>query len=174
MALLRFDFGTFLAAGGTSLLLVDIIEEWLGLPLGHVAALLTFLASHEDDIEADFLHRYPSIDLLDLGTERLSWRRFENLIAHLPRDSATVLNVAGEQARWGDQEHLLATVVDAISQLSWITASAYSRKAPDRPKPLRRPGMPEPGRMGNVSYSKERVRQILATMTPRAVSDAGH
>lgn len=120
-------------------------------------------------MEADLLRFYPGIDLLDLGTPRLDWQRLAVLIEYLPRESATVRETVGDEARWGDGENLLATIVDAIAQLSWMFAKANFTGAPQRPKPLRRPGMRDPSRIGGKrSYTLAQVDRILATMTPKA------
>lgn len=102
------------------------------------------------------------VDLLDLGTERLTWRRLAVLLAHLPRDSWTVREVSGEAARWGDQEHLLATIADLLTQANWMFAAANSKHAPDLPKPLRRPGDPDPTvRIGGKRTATPREFQRL-------------
>lgn len=108
------------------------------------------------------------VDILDLGTERLSWRRLQVLLAHLPRESWTVREVNGEQARWGDQEHLLATIIDVLVQANWMFVSANSKQPPDMPKPLRRPGDPVNRIGGKRSYTMREVDAIRARMTPMA------
>jgi hypothetical protein len=97
------------------------------------------LAEHGEAIEADLLRWY-HVDILDLGTERLSWRRLNSLIRHLPRDSAFVRAMLDERARWGEAEHLLAAVVDAIQAGNWLLASAHSKHRVQRPKRILRPG----------------------------------
>lgn len=120
-------------------------------------------------MEADLLRFYPGVDLLDLGTPRFDWGRLGVLIQYLPRESATKQEAIGDEARWGDEEHLLATIIDAIAQLSWMFAAANSKRAPERPRPLRRPGMPDGSRIGGKrSYTRAQVDRILATMTPKA------
>lgn len=108
------------------------------------------------------------IDILDLGTERLTWRRLQVLLAHLPQDSHTVRAVMGEAARWGDREHLLATLVDVQAQANWMFAVVNSKQPPEMPKPLQRPGMPDPVKRigGKRSYTMKEVDEIRARMTP--------
>lgn len=85
------------------------------------------------------------MDILDLGTPRLSWRRLGSLVAHLPREAVTVQRVAGPEAQWGDDEHLAALTVDAVNALIWLTARAHFKDAPKQaPKPIRRPTDPKP------------------------------
>lgn len=51
-------------------------------------------------------------------------------------------------AEWGHTEHLLATVIDAIQQNTWVLASANSAKGkgPKPPKPVKRPGERKAGK----------------------------
>ncbi len=44
------------------------------------------------------------------------------------------------EASWSAEAHLLAAVVDAVQQTTWVVAAANSKRPPKRPKPLRRPG----------------------------------
>lgn len=165
---LGFNFGTFLFLGGTSAAFVDIVEEWLGLALPELAALLEFLADHGDAVEYDLFHEL-GVDLLDLGTEGLTFGRLGRLIARLPRESWTSREVGGEQTRWGEQEHLLATAIDVLSHLTYLTRAAHFKGRVDPPKPLLRPGVKDPSHIGGRrSYSREDVDRILAGMRPKA------
>ncbi|RKS68975.1 hypothetical protein BZB76_6113 [Actinomadura pelletieri DSM 43383] len=62
------------------------------------------------------------------------------LIRHLPRDSALVRALHGEEADWGAVEHLLAAVVDHLAIGNWLFTSAHSDSEPPRPEPVPRPG----------------------------------
>lgn len=81
------------------------------------------------------------MDILELGTPRLTYRRLYNLISHLPRESATAWAMAGPPHPWDDSDYLLAMLVDGINFLGWAYARVHSkggsRKPPD---PVRRPG----------------------------------
>lgn len=123
---------------------------------------------HAEALEVDLLAM--GVDILDLGTERLSWRRLRALIARLPRDSWTVQAIAGDRARWGDQEHLLATIVDALQQGNWMFAAANSKHSPDPPSPIRRPGDPDPTvRLGGTrTLTPAEFRRLQAGMKPKA------
>lgn len=100
-----------------------------------------FLAEHGEAVEADLL-RFYRLDLAEVGTMRLSWRRLGVLIRQLPREAATVQAVSGAAARWGDVEHLLAGIFDAVQLHNWQYAAAHAPKGkrPPRPRPLARPG----------------------------------
>lgn len=54
-------------------------------------------------------------------------------------------------ASWSITDHLLATLVDEVRQLTWITASVNSKHKIKRPAPLERPGggLAKPKRKGS-------------------------
>jgi hypothetical protein len=70
----------------------------------------------------------------------------------------------GPKAQWGPVEHLLAIAVDAIQVNTWAFLSANSKTKPQRPKPLHRPGMNDPDRIGGRGrgFSIEQLRRRLA------------
>lgn len=86
-------------------------------------------------MEADLLHHY-QVDLGDLFTGRLTWRRLKVLVVGLPRTSNFAHAVLGEAALWGPTDHLLAAVFDAVNVGNWQRGGGRRQ----RPKPLQRPG----------------------------------
>lgn len=119
-----------------------------------------FLAEHGEAVEADLL-RFYGLDLAEIGTLRLSWRRLGVLIRQLPRDAATVQAAAGPTARWGDVEHLLAGIFDALNVHNWQYATVHAPKGkkPKRPKPLPRPGTQRaPSRRTQLTPAQIRAR----------------
>lgn len=76
------------------------------------------------------------VDIADLGTERLTYRRLSVLLGNLPRDSAFVRSVAGEAATWSDSDHLLATITDLLASANWQRGGGKGK----RPQPIPRPG----------------------------------
>lgn len=94
--------------------------------------------------------RFYGIDLArHLGTDRLTWRRLDVLIAYLPRDSATVREVHGEKVAWGPTEHLLASAVDLLAAGVWQRGGDKKAK---RPQPVPRPG--------EADAKRERAQQV--------------
>lgn len=85
-------------------------------------------------------------------------------MVNLPRDSATVRAVEGERARWGETEHLLAAVIDALHVQAWQFATANSKRKPKRPKPYPRPGVIDPNRrrFGSRRMSLDEARAWMA------------
>jgi hypothetical protein len=94
-------------------------------------------------VEADLLEHY-GVDLLDLGTERLSWGRMWRLVDQLPPTSRTAVALYGEESRWGPLEHLTASVYDAVATLDYHLRAINTRKGrqPDKPEMMWRPGKP--------------------------------
>ncbi|MQY07758.1 hypothetical protein [Actinomadura macrotermitis] len=86
------------------------------------------------------------MDLLDYHRGTLSARRVRVLVQHLPRDSAFVQELQGEEAQWGLGEHLMASAVDQLAIGNWLFTAAHTAEhdtVPDPPVPLPRPGMDE-------------------------------
>jgi hypothetical protein len=75
------------------------------------------------------------------------------VIANLPRDSAFVRSVLGEQADWSLTDHLLAAIFDTLASANWQRGGGKGR----RPKPLPRPGMQDAStkRFGTVVTIEE-------------------
>lgn len=78
--------------------------------------------------------------VVDLETDRLSWRRLDLLLRHLPRDSHFVRAISGEIARWGESEHLLASILDALQLGNWQRFKRWFKSAPEY-EPISRPGV---------------------------------
>lgn len=73
------------------------------------------------------------VDVLDPG---VSLRRVHVLLERLP----PAARVQGEH--WSTEAELLAHVLDALRDLTWITSTAYGGKSP-QPKPVQRPPLRE-------------------------------
>lgn len=103
--------------------------------LGKLASLGAVLLLHGPALEADFQQFY-GVDLLAC-TPRKVWVLFNAL----PSESRVVREMAPE-AEWGNTEYLLASVIDAIQQNTWVLASAHSKpgQGPKEPRPIARPG----------------------------------
>ncbi len=63
------------------------------------------------------------------------------LVEGLPRAGQLGRAVLGEAAGWGDQEELLAAIVDALGQTNYLLGRAhFPKQAPSKPpKPVPRP-----------------------------------
>lgn len=61
---------------------------------------------------------------------------------------------------WGLPEQLLAAVLDALNVANW---QRQGDKRAKRPKPIRRPGVAEPGerRFGSKKYTVEQLKRRL-------------
>lgn len=70
--------------------------------------------------------------------------------------------VAGDAARWGSQEHLLAALIDSVNVSNYLFARVHFKGNPNRPKPIRRPGEEIVGRLGGKrTYTREEMRDML-------------
>ena len=103
--------------------------------------------------------------LADLWTGQLTWRRLAVLVAHLPRESATVRAQHGEVVEWGATEHLLAHVVDLLAASNWQRAQQRSKTRITRPKPLPRPGDKRGAKIGRTTKPAGEVKAWLASMS---------
>ncbi len=65
------------------------------------------------------------------------------VIQQAPRGSAIARSVDHDRSEWGLTEQLLATAVD-ILQVEWWSKTEDGKRNRDRPKPVQRPGLPEP------------------------------
>lgn len=118
--------------------------------------------------------RYFNVDLLDLGTRRLSWRRLGSLLRYLPREAVTVQLIVGDEARWSDIEHLLAFIGDTISHQSWMFLQVNAKNAPKKPPSLiPRPGDAAPDRamtsVSPLSFAELEAAIERQTGAPRGV-----
>jgi hypothetical protein len=66
-------------------------------------------------------------------------------VRHLPRGSALVRELEGEDSPWGLLEQLMAAAVDELRGANWQRGPA---KPKDRPKPIPRPGVEKPKQYG--------------------------
>ncbi|MCZ4117881.1 hypothetical protein [Streptomyces sp. H39-S7] len=65
------------------------------------------------------------------------------MVAHLPRDSATLRELHGEAADWSVTDYLLAAAVDHLAESNWMFATVNRDEDTDPlefPKPVPRPG----------------------------------
>lgn len=97
---------------------------------------------HGESLVSDFL-RYYQLDLGDvlIPGSGLSARKAIALIRNLPLDSATTASIrGGDQFRgWDGQLYMLANIVDAIKENTYVLVSANSKRKPKVPDPIDRP-----------------------------------
>lgn len=113
----------------------------MGQPLraagGGILGLALILIQRTSEVEADLLHHY-GINLSDLFTGKLTWRRFTALVKQLPYDSAVY---RAERGPWGLTEQLLAALVDEGRVANWQRAQLHTKEKLKPPKPIERPGV---------------------------------
>ena len=77
-----------------------------------------------------------------MGSDSFTWSDLRALIIHSPPDSALRRKLALDGG-WTVDTHLLAAGVDILSLILW-SKTEDGQKNRNRPKPIRRPGDPEP------------------------------
>jgi hypothetical protein len=88
-------------------------------------------ARFDPDVEETLLRIY------GVDAQEVTFRRLDVLITRLPLGSWKKDQGA---ASWSETDYLLANVVDAVNQVSWVVAQSNSRRKVPVPKPLDRPG----------------------------------
>lgn len=99
-----------------------------------------------------------SLDIRDLGTPALTYRRLRLILEQSPRTSAFARSVAGDVAEWSTTDHLTAAVFDALNIANWQRGGGKGR----RPKPLPRPGVEDKtSKTIGKAVSREELAAIL-------------
>lgn len=88
-------------------------------------------AAFDPDVEEALLRVY------GVDSHRATLRRVSVLLRRLPPGA---WQKEQGPASWSREAWMLADVVDAVNQLSWLTAAVNSKSKPERPKPYPRPG----------------------------------
>lgn len=105
----------------------------------------------DPEVEAALLARY-GVDSL---SREVTPRRIVVLLRHLPG------GYLSGAASWSVEDHLLATVADALHSLLWVTVTVNSAKGrkPPKIKPI-----PRPGDAAAVKAEKPATLRELATL----------
>lgn len=88
-------------------------------------------AQFDPDVEEVLLRVY------NLDPHSITLRRLQVLLHRLPM--GTWKKDHGP-ASWSEEAYLMANVIDAVNQVSWVVAQSNSRKKIPMPKPFLRPG----------------------------------
>ena len=131
---------------------------------GGILSLVALIEAHPQAVKADLIDR--GLRLRDLGTDALSWDDLNAIVECLPPDSA-VARAANPQWMWGLPEMLLADVVDSLRWLAWAKTRDGQRNR-NRPKPVPRPGIAEPERIGDAPVSIADMNEFLGWEVPAA------
>lgn len=93
------------------------------------------MASHPDEIEADF-QQYYGIDL-ETAFEVHSPNHLSILAAQLPKDSRCIKAVTDFE--WSEEMHMLANIEHELRTLIWIQCSGGKKQRPPVPKRIESP-----------------------------------
>lgn len=97
--------------------------------------------------------------LTDVG-HTLTWHLLGVFVRNLPKESATVRAVMGENHQWDLTNQLLAAIFDKLNTANWQRGSG---KEHERPEPLPRPGVEPTGKaIGGEAVSMEVMAERLA------------
>ncbi len=141
---------------------------------GKIGSLGLILDQFYEDLEADLAHHYPGRRLAELWTGKMSYRELWVMCERLPMESLTFTairesmseedrdkaaqRVAGH-GRWSRQDYLMASVIDAIHDNTYVLAKINGAKV-EAPKPVDRPGLVKPGEPNAAGMSL--MAEILA------------
>ena len=101
---------------------------------GGILGLVDLLEEHREALDYDLLTL--GLDLNDVGSRHLDWRRLRAVVTYLPATSALGRSVHGDAASWSTTDYLLAAAADALAAGNWQRGGGKGR----RPKPIPRPG----------------------------------
>lgn len=120
-------------------------------------SLLVLLNEHGEEVEYDLSVYHHGLQLSELWTGGLSWRRLGVLIKHLPIESATktairnsvpvdslrasVSDVDTQYGAWSQTDMLLAHLIDIATWLRWTKTKAAEDQPKSPPEPYPRPGV---------------------------------
>lgn len=111
---------------------------------GGILSLDALIRAHPQAIKADLFER--GRDLRELG-DTLPWDVFAAFIDTLQvRPESALYRTLTPDWMWGLPEFLAADIADSIHLLVWIQAGG---KRSNRPKPIPRPGIAKPERVGD-------------------------
>lgn len=129
-----------------------------GYPGPGSANLVRLIDKLGEELVADF-EQYTNHHLVDLFVEEsgLTPRLAIVLIQQLPLEARTIAAMRGgdEFRGWGLDRYLLAQLIDAVNQTTYVTVAANSgRKKPSRPKPVDRPESVVKRKRGTNSFAR--------------------
>ncbi|MFC4124938.1 DUF5361 domain-containing protein [Nocardia rhizosphaerae] len=108
---------------------------------------------------ADLIDR--GLRLRDLGTEALSWADLHAIVDTLQfRPESALYRTIVTDWRWGLSEMLLADAVDSLRWLMWAKTKDGQRNR-NRPKPVPRPGIAQPERIGDKPVAISDMNEFL-------------
>lgn len=105
---------------------------------GKIVALIDLLVEHGEAIEYDLL--VMGVDLADLGTARLTWRRAVNLVSRLGHDTQIALEMGAPV--WSRTDQLLRLVLWTLHATNWDGKGKRPQPIPMPPNPYTDPVTP--------------------------------
>jgi hypothetical protein len=112
------------------------IKRIKGASYTEILWLLDLIDKHGEALNYDCISL--GLRLRNVGSEDFTWGDLLAIVRQSPRSSALYRSTNPEEAAWGLQEHLLATIADYTAIGIWQRGQGSKK---DRPKPIPRPGV---------------------------------
>lgn len=106
---------------------------------GGILSLLDLPREYWEALESDLLRS--GFTLSDIP-HKVTWRAIKARFEYASQGDALYQALHGDAAKWSDQEHLTAILVDLASLLVWFKTED-GQKNKNRPKRIPRPGVEE-------------------------------
>jgi hypothetical protein len=135
---------------------------------GGISGLWRLILTEFAPLEADFARYYQlELAVLVFGP-RVPLRRLNNLIHHLPDDSAFIRAVAPRldkrPAPWTTGDYLAALIAELVDKTNRTLETVYAKKGAPAPKPLRIPRPGDEDRRRPVSMSSAEARAFFGSV----------
>lgn len=131
--------------------------QWRSPPkLPNALAVIDFIKQYPNELEADFFQFY-NLDIAEIGTPHLSYLRVGRLLIALPPESRIMRKLTEQPIAWTPQLELLASIIDAIQQNTWVNV-AKEVKPSQRAKPPKR--YPRPEDIKNIKEGKKATNDL--------------
>lgn len=122
------------------------------------------IEAYPNEIKSDLIDR--GLRLRDLClTDDLNWDDLRAIVCCARPESALSRAIRGEDWPWQLQEMLLADVADSLHWLVWAKTKA-AQKNRNQPKPIPRPGVAKPERIGDQPVSIADMNEFLGWEVP--------
>lgn len=126
---------------------------------GGILSLAALIDAYPQAVKADLIDR--GLRLRDLGTDALTWDDLNAIVDTLAvRPESALYRTLMPDWAWGLSEMLIADVADTLRRL-WWAKTRDGQKGRNPPKPIPRPGIAKPERIGDAPVSIADMNDFL-------------